>query len=125
MGEYITRKWGWDEEVQRDFHAREWPDKRPRVILYDNKPIGTMYISENEEAIEIGQFYILPEYQSKGIGSYLLKGVLEKADRARLVTKLTYMHINPAASLYERQGFKPVRSDDTFCYTERKPGGTA
>jgi GNAT superfamily N-acetyltransferase len=125
MGDYITRKWGWDEEAQRDFHAQDWLNKRPRVILYDNKPIGTIYMVENEDHIEIGQFYIIPEYQNKGIGSHLFKGILDRADRCGLVTKLAYMHINPAASLYRRHGFKTVRSDDTFCFAERQPGGGA
>ena len=24
MGDYVTAAWGWDEQLQRDFHARGW-----------------------------------------------------------------------------------------------------
>ena len=69
-GDYITQLWGWDEKAQRDFHTSDWQQKRPSIILYDNKPIGTIYILENDDYIQIGQFFILPEYQNKGIGSH-------------------------------------------------------
>ena len=71
-GEYITNMFGWDESVQRDFHARAWQEQRPDIITYDGKLIGTIATIESEDCIELGQFFILPEYQNKGIGKYLL-----------------------------------------------------
>jgi len=61
-GDYITRIWGWDEDVQRDFHAKEWEENKPELILYDSTPIGTIIIVRNEGNLEIRQFIILPEY---------------------------------------------------------------
>lgn len=122
-GDYIKELWGWDEERQIEFHARDWQNKRPQIILYDNQPIGTIYINQNKDCIEIAQFILLPEYQNKGIGTYILKSILDQADRSGLITKLDYLHSNPAASLYERFDFKIVRSDDYFHFAERKPGG--
>ncbi len=122
-GDYIKEIWGWEESAQREFHAQDWLNKRPEIILYDNQPIGTIYLNENEDYIEIAQFVILSEYQNKGIGSYLLKGILDRADRSGLITRLDYLHTNPVASLYKRFNFKVVRSDDIFHFMERKPVG--
>jgi GNAT superfamily N-acetyltransferase len=122
-GDYITRIWGWDEAEQREYHTQDWTNNRVQIVLYDGRPVGNIYVSEDEDHIEIGQFYILPEYQNKGIGTYLLEGILERADRLGLPVRLAYLHINPVASLYKRYCFKVVRSDDIFHFTERKPGG--
>lgn len=125
LGEYITEIWGWDEGHQKEYHAQDWLNNRPEIILYDNEPIGTIYAAENKDYIEIAQFYILPEYQNRGIGSHLLKEILERADRSGLTVKLMYARINPVASLYSRMGFKVVGNDDLFISVERRPGGAA
>src|SRR4030067_598731 len=103
-GDYITQLWGWDETVQRNFHTSDWQQKRPSIILYDGVPVGTIYILENDDIIQIGQFFIMPYYQNKGIGSYLLKNILDKADRYGKLTKIAYLKNNPVVSLYERNG---------------------
>jgi putative hydrolase of the HAD superfamily len=122
-GDYITQLWGWDEKVQRDFHTSDWQQKRPSIILYDDKPIGTIYILETNDYIQIGQFFILPEYQNKGIGSHLLKSILIKADQSGKVVKIAYLINNPVVSLYKRNGFEDTEVHDVYCHMERKPKG--
>ena len=122
-GTYITQLWGWDEKFQRNFHTSDWQLKRPSIIIYDKKPIGTIYILENDDNIQIGQFFILPEYQNKGIGSYLLKRILDKAELSGRTTRLAYLKNNPVASLYQLHGFKIISEHDEFYFTERKPEG--
>ena len=124
-GEYISQIWGWDEDVQRDFHTRAWQRRKPEIIIYDGKPIGTIAVVENEDDTEIGQFFILPEYQNKGIGSYLLKSILDKADRVGRVTTLRFLKNNPVKSLYVRHGFEIVGATETFYSMERKPVSSA
>jgi len=99
--------------------------KRPQIILYDSKPVGTIRIVSNEECLAIEQFYILSEYQNKGIGSHLLKHILDNADKAGLSAKVTVLKINPAISLYRRHGFEIIDSNEISYFMERKPGGTA
>jgi putative hydrolase of the HAD superfamily len=123
-GDYITQLWGWDEKAQRDFHTSDWQQKRPAIILYDSQPIGTIYILESEDYIEIGQFFIFPEYQNKGIGSHLLKRILDKADQSSRITKIAYLINNPVVSLYKRNGFEITSIHEVYCHMERKPNTT-
>ena len=118
-GDYITGMFGWDETKQRDFHSRDWEQKRPMIISFGSKPIGTIYIAENENYLEIGQFFILPEYQNKGIGTHVLSQILDRADRSGLTIKLAHLRNNPAAALYRRHGFKTVEDNEQFFFTER------
>jgi GNAT superfamily N-acetyltransferase len=120
-GEYITEIWGWDEAFQRDFHNREWREKKPHIIELDGMPIGTISIEKNKNHFEIGRFFILPEFQRKGIGSYILKRILQEADELGRVTKLAHLKNSPVKSLYERHGFDFVGRNETHCFMERKP----
>jgi GNAT superfamily N-acetyltransferase len=121
-GDYITSMFGWDEDVQRDFHVRAWQEQKPDIITYGGKPIGTIATTESEDCIEIGQFFILPDYQKKGIGTYLLKSLLDKADRSGKNVTLKFLKNNPVKSLYVRNGFRLARTSDILHHMERKPG---
>ena len=123
-GDYVKEIFGWDDVQQRAFHSRDWEEKKPLVIYYDGEPIGTIYIGDKEDFIEIGQFFILPEYQNKGIGTHLLKQITDRADRSGIFTKLAYLKNNPVASLYKRHGFEIAQANDLFFFTERSPHNT-
>lgn len=120
-GGYITLMFGWDENVQRNFHAKAWQRQKPDIITYDGKPIGTIATIESEDSVEIGQFFILPNYQRKGIGTYLLKGILDKADQSGKDVTLRFLKNNPVKSLYIRNGFRVIRTDEILYFMERKP----
>ena len=120
-GEYITAMFGWDEDVQRSYHTKAWQQRKPAIITYDGKLIGTVATIESEDCIEIGQFFILPDYQNRGIGTYLLKGILDKADQLGKNVTLRFLKNNPVQSLYVRNGFRVVDTSEILYYMERKP----
>jgi GNAT superfamily N-acetyltransferase len=121
-GNYITSMFGWEEDVQRDFHARAWQQQKPDIITCDGEPIGTIATIESQDCIEIGQFFMLPDYQNKGIGTYLLKRILDKADRLGKNVTLKFLKNNPVRLLYVRNGFRVVDTGEILYYMERKTG---
>lgn len=120
---YIEEIWGWEDSFQREYNDRNWKERRPQIIRYSDRPIGTIYVNEDEESIEIAQFILISEYQNQGIGTYILKDITARADLSNRVIKLDYLRQNPAASLYRRTGFRIVAEDDILIRAERKPGG--
>jgi GNAT superfamily N-acetyltransferase len=124
-GDYITSMFGWDEEVQRDFHAKAWQQQKPDIITYDGRLIGTIAAVESGDCVEIGQFFILPEHQRKGIGTYLLKCILDKAERSCKNVTLKFLKSNPVKSLYVRNGFRVVDTDEILCHMERRTGASS
>lgn len=121
MGGYIKQIWGWDETFQHELHSKDWLQKKPQIILYNDQPIGTIFLSQDENSLEIERFYLLPEYQNQGIGSFLLKGILDKADKSNITVKLDVLKINPAKTLYQRSGFVTTKEDKLMIFMERKP----
>ena len=65
----------------------------------------------------IGMFAILPDYQGTGIGTKILKTVLEENEGVRIYLK-TYRE-NPARNLYLRVGFKKYDETKTHWLMER------
>jgi putative hydrolase of the HAD superfamily len=123
MGPYITQIWGWDENAQRDWAENDWINKPPQIILYGDEPIGTIRIIENDDHISLERFYILPEFQNKGIGSYLIQEAFKRADSKNVPTKLCVLKINPAKELYLRNGFRAVSEDEYLVNMERPARG--
>lgn len=122
-GGLITRVWGWDENKQRELHTRDWQEHQPEIILYRDSPIGTITIVESEGGWELERFYIMPEYHNQGIGTGVLKSIMDRADKLGKIIKLMVLTINPAKSLYLKNGFTTVREDNLFYFMERKPEG--
>ena len=121
---YIEKMWGWEEEAAREYNERTWRDKRPQIILYNDQPIGTIYVGEDEESIEIAQFILISEYQNQGIGTHILEGILDSSDKTGTIVKLEVLKENPAISLYRRYGFTISASDEYLYQMERNPDGS-
>lgn len=123
LGPYIQRTWGWDEQEQLAFHAREWELRRPDIIVLDGRDVGTFRCVRREEDYHVASFYLLPEFQGRGIGSRLLRRVLSRADADGVPVRLEVLRINPARSLYERVGFHPCGETETHFQMVRWPAG--
>ncbi len=82
-----------------------------QIILYDRKPIGVVKfgvvsLKGTTKSLHIRQFQIMPKYQSKGIGSKVLKVVKKRALQLCLPITLNVLLKNPARALYLRHGFQ-------------------
>jgi len=121
-GDVVRRHFGWDETVQRGFHMNEWTERRPDIIWSCGVRVGTVALRESGGFIEIGQFFILPEYQNRGIGTAILQEAVQRADERGLVARLANLVGNRAESLYVRHGFALVARTETHSFMERRPG---
>ncbi len=86
------------------------------IILASHKKGGLLKCIDTKDKIEILQFQVLPEYQGKGIGKYILKRVISKAKSENKNLIIKVLKENPARYLYEQKGFKIVGEDQfEFC----------
>ena len=122
VGPYVAQVWGWDEDFQRAFHAADWAVRRPDVVELDGVAVGTIEVHAHPAGIDLGEFYLLPPYQRRGIGSELLRRVLARADAEARTVRLQFLKVNPVRSLYERHGFRVVGETNTHYLAERRTG---
>lgn len=113
---------GWPEEQMRDFLAMQermqWTHydrtykRLERWIAEKNgRPIGRLYLATEPDALRVVEISIMPEDRGRGLGSALLRGVLEQASAAGLDVVLSVDRGNPAENLYRRMGFETVRDE--------------
>ncbi len=119
LGPYVAVKWGWDEAYQRGVHAERWAAKAFHRILVDGEAAGTVAIDETPTHVQFGEFYLLPPFQRKGIGSQVLAAVIEQSTEMHLPVRLECLKWNPALSLYMRAGFLVTRESDIHYFMER------
>lgn len=124
LGPHIAVRWEWNEDLQEEMHRKRWNERPWSIIQIEEQAIGTLSFEEKEDHIRFGEFYLLPEYQGQGIGSGLLRVVLDKADTLRLPVRLEHLKWNPVGSLYLRNGFEIVSQNDIHFFLTREPNAS-
>lgn len=115
MRELIIKTWGWDEEWQvKDFDDR-FRLCEVSVIQCHGCDAGAVFLRISPETIFIEELQILPEYQSQGIGSAVVRQLIERARFRGATVTLSVLPINVRAKeLYERLGFEVISVEVPF-----------
>lgn len=124
IGPHVFKKWGWDEEMQKQFHQKRWDEKPFFKIFRDSKEAGVVSIADSGEHIQFGEFYLFPEFHGQGIGTNVLKQVIKTADDKSIPILSEYLKWSPVASLYKRHDFEVIDENDTHYYIKREPKKT-
>ena len=85
------------------------------MILRNRKTIGLLKLGLKTNSLHIRQFQILPEFQSKGIGTLVINVVKKRALQLCLPITLNVLINNPARALYLRHGFQ-INKQNKFEY---------
>lgn len=112
----IKEVFGWDENIQREIHRKEWQEDKPTIIEIDGVAVGSYLVQFHPEHLYFGRFFLLPHYQGKGIGSQVLGAVIELASQNSLPIKLCYLQGNRVGQLYSRLGFEVTGEDPQFVH---------
>jgi len=104
---YVERYYGeWNEEEQLKYFNNfiSLVKNNAYIIVCEDKKIG-FYNGKllDNGNYEIGNICIIPEYQGKGIGTKILKDILEKYKEYNI--EIQYFKSNLAGKLYKRLGF--------------------
>jgi ribosomal protein S18 acetylase RimI-like enzyme len=129
MGEYITAIWGWDEHVQRDFHARAFNPGRWQIITAGGADIGMIDVEHRPAEIYLARIEIHPDHQGRGIGARLITALIDEAGKKGQDLVLDVLTVNRRAhALYQRLGMTEVarHGDNNIKITMRSasPHGT-
>ncbi|MCJ2111288.1 GNAT family N-acetyltransferase [Methylobacterium sp. E-025] len=118
-GPHVTVRWGWNETFQRAVHERCFNEKPFFAIERAGRRLGTISIESCSTHLRLGEFYLLPAFQGRGLGTAILRHCLTLADALRLPVRLEYLRWNPVGSLYRRCGCVELGRTDVHCLMER------
>jgi len=112
--EAVKAVFGWDEDLQLKIHKQEWDDAQPTIIEINGVRSGSYLLQEKNDHFHFGRFFLLPEFHGKGIGSRILKYVIEISKEKQKSIRLVVLQGNKVLGLYQRFGFKIVKEDEQF-----------
>ncbi len=104
-----------------DYHRKAFDIQTLRMVFLEGRRIGFIKVASFEDGFEISVFCLEKEHQRRGIGSQILSIILHEMDVRGRATFLNVIRGNPAAKLYERFGYKIIRTDENSVYYRRQP----
>ena len=108
--EYVAEIWGWDEEDQRAIHSRNFKPGLVQIITANGVDVGRLDVDDGDEETFILLIELLPSHQGRGIGTQLIRTVLEEARSQGKPVALNVLEVNRRAyALYRRLGFTEAR----------------
>jgi GNAT superfamily N-acetyltransferase len=107
----VERRSGWDQAREDASFAKQFKLDEVEIILVEGREGGWLQTQNDSGAITLGQLYITPALQRRGIGTEILKRVIARAKGRGKSVLLSVVKINPARRLYERHGFRVTHED--------------
>jgi ribosomal protein S18 acetylase RimI-like enzyme len=99
---------------------QQWDVAQVRIITLDGTDIGWLQSFVKDETLFLGQLFVDAALRRQGIGTSVVKGLIEEAARAGRAVTLGVVKINPALRLYERLGFRTTHEDERKFYMRRE-----
>lgn len=89
------------------------------LILLDGEPIGRLYLARWPKEFRIVDIALLPQWRRQGIGSRILRDILQEAQDAELPVRIHVECFNPALRLYYRLGFEKIADKGVYYLLEK------
>ena len=124
--------WGWsiaqqDAFLKMQFTAQQrsydlsGPNGSHDIIVMDDQQVGRLLVSRTSSEIHLVDIALLPAARGSGIGTSLIRNLLDEGDSKDLPVRLEVVRGNPAALLYERLGFVKTGESGLHIKMERLP----
>ena len=122
----------WDDEQRKSFlamqfaaqHAhyqQQFPQASFSVIIRDDSAVGRLYVLREDHVIRILDITVLPEFRNGGIGTSLLRDLLDEAAETKKRALIYVETFNPSLRLVERLGFKNIAEEGINFLMEWSP----
>ncbi|TQJ54413.1 GNAT family N-acetyltransferase [Streptomyces sp. SLBN-115] len=92
-----------------------------RIIEVNGALAGCVALRPAVDAHWLEHFYLAPHAQGRGIGTAVLRELVETADRSALRLRVDVLQGSPARRLYERHGFTLEHEDAVDVFLVRAP----
>ena len=109
-------------KAQQSSYSAQFPNADYRIVVLDGRAAGRLIVDRSGEDILLLDIALLAELRNAGIGSVLMKQIMDEAARVQKPVKLHVEMFNRARRLYERLGFKPTGDNGIYLEMAWKPG---
>lgn len=118
----VIRQFGeWDDSVADMFFEKTWKTFPHHIISTDEgEKCGYCAIERTRELIQLREIAILPEFQGQGIGTTIVKSLVDECEALGIPMRLNVLKTNKrAAALYDRLEFQRYGENENHYLLER------
>jgi ribosomal protein S18 acetylase RimI-like enzyme len=108
-------------DAQHAYYQENYPRAAFDLILLDGQPIGRLYLDQWDDQIRIVDIALLPQQRGQGIGTALLRAILDRGRQLALPVTIHVERFNPALRLYDRLGFRTIEDKGVYLLMEWSP----
>lgn len=108
-------------EAQYQHYLSHYPKSDYLIIEKDHKPIGRLYLDHDDVSICLIDIALLPAFKYQGLGTTLLKCILDEAQDGQKKVVIHVENFNPAYQWYVKHGFKQIEDKGVYQYMEWYP----
>jgi GNAT superfamily N-acetyltransferase len=110
-------------DAQQVHYRSHYPTGIHQIILSDGEGIGRVYWANLKEELHFLDITILPEWRNRGIGTPIIKRLLEQAARQGKPARIFVESYNRSMSLFGRLGFTVASVDGCLLLLEWRVEG--
>lgn len=110
-------------EAQNRYYQANYPSSSFDVVLVNGREAGRLYVARWAEELRVIDIALLPEFRRRGIGTSLLRGLLEEARGRGRPVRIHVERFNPALVLYEKLGFRILEDRGVYLFLEWRAAG--
>ncbi|MFI6685791.1 GNAT family N-acetyltransferase [Streptomyces sp. NPDC050485] len=118
----LERLGRFDEHRVRQRLRDVFSPRHTSVIVADGAFAGSVTLRPTEDGQWLEHFYLAPGHQGRGLGSAVLRTLLDRTDAHGVPVRLIALQGSAARRLYERHGFTVEAQDPIDIYMVRLPG---
>jgi GNAT superfamily N-acetyltransferase len=113
---YVEVVWGWNRQQQEDLFAATCDAAHSQIVVVDGTDVGFIHVIEDAaDQLFLAGIYVTAAMRRRGIGSAILRDLIDGSVRQGKALTLRVLKVNPARHLYERVGFAVTGETDTHC----------
>lgn len=115
MRTYVEDTWGdWDDATQEAFFRRNFSSETVQIILVEGRKAGLLNLETEPAETFLANLQIHPDFQHRGLGTAVLRTLLESGRALQRPIRLQVLQVNAGAlRLYSRLGFSVIKETGT------------
>jgi GNAT superfamily N-acetyltransferase len=117
----LERLGRYDEHRVRQRLRDTFSPEHSSIIVVEGELAGCITLRPVEDRLWLEHFYLAPHLQGRGLGSAVLRSVLEQADARETAVGLNVLQGSAARRLYDRHGFVVESEDPVDVFMVRLP----
>lgn len=107
--------------MQSEAYALNYIGAVHRIIQLDGVDVGRLIVLRADDVMRIIDLSLLPHIRGRGIGTDILRSLLNEAMGGKVPVRLAVEVNNPAIHLYLRHGFTPIETRGHHYEMEWRP----